>query len=168
MADAYYIENCPGRGFGVFANKTYTPGEYILSFTGKQTPVHEITDFTHFLQIAPDVFLSPSGKADDYVNHSCDPNCAVYLESDGPVLRAIKPITPRDEFSFDYGTIMFSEPTMFQCSCGSSKCRGMIGNFYSLPEEIRKKYLTKNMVPLLSRYNLEEIQGARNTQRVAD
>jgi len=164
MADPYYIENCPGRGRGVFANKTYSPGDYILSFTGKQTPIHEITDFTHFLQIAPDIFLSPSGKADDYVNHSCDPNCAVYFESDGPVLRAITTIAPDQELSFDYGTIMFSEPTMFQCECGSPNCRGLIGNFYSLPEELRKKYQTENMVPLLSRYSLVEIQAAQNEE----
>lgn len=162
MADPYYIENCPGRGRGVFTNRSYVANEYVMSFTGEKTHINKIKDFTHYLQVAPDQFISPSGQADDFVNHSCEPNCALYFENDGLVLRAIKNIAPGQELSFDYGTIMFSEPTTFQCECGSPKCRGMIGNFYSLPEELRQKYQAKNMVPLLSRYSLEEIQAAQN------
>jgi len=162
LADPYYIENSLGRGQGVYTNRSYVANEFVMDFTGQKTHIGQIKDFTHYLQIAPDLFLSPSGNADDFVNHSCEPNCALYFENNGLVLRAIKDIEPGQELSFDYGTVMFSEPTTFQCKCGSPKCRGMIGNFYSLPQELRKKYQEKNMVPLLSRYSLKEIQTAQN------
>lgn len=161
METPYYVADCPGRGRGVFTNKPYLPGEYVMTFTGHKTHIEQISDFTHYLQIAPDIFISPSGSADDFVNHSCDPNCALYFEGDALVLRAIRLIEPGQELFFDYGTIMFSEPTTFQCACGSPSCRGTIGNYYSLPVELKDKYRVSNMVPLLSRHSLEEILASR-------
>ena len=134
-----------------------------MTFTGQKTHIDQISDFTHFLQIAPGVFISPSGNADDFVNHSCNPNCALYFEDDALVLKAISSIEPGQVLFFDYGTIMFSEPTTFQCTCGSPSCRRIIGNFYSLPEELKQKYRDRNLVPLLSRYSLEEIQAYRSS-----
>jgi len=161
METPYYITDCPGRGRGVYTNRAYKTGEYVMTFTGQKTHIDQISDFTHYLQVAPDVFISPSGNADDFVNHSCDPNCALYFEGDSLILRAIRAIAPGQELFFDYGTIMFSEPTTFHCTCGSPSCRGVIGNYYSLPEEVRTKYRVRNMVPLLCRYSLEEIQAYR-------
>lgn len=167
MESSYYITDCPGRGRGVYANKPFKAKEFIMKFSGKETPINEISDFTHYLQISPDHFLGPSGTADDYVNHSCDPNCALFFENDELVLRSIKDITPGEELNFDYGTIQFTEPTTFQCVCGSPLCRGMVSNFYALPEKTRQYYLENNMVPLLSRYTLEEIECAATKMLVA-
>ena len=162
MEAPYIITDCPGRGRGVYTNRTYKANEFIMDFTGEVTPINKIKDFTHYLQIAPDLFLSPSGGADDYVNHSCDPNCSLYFENGKLVLRAIRDIAPNQELSFDYGTVQFSEPTTFKCECGSPKCRGTVSNFYVLPDEIKQRYLAKNMVPLLSKYTLKEIKIAED------
>ena len=161
MANDYTIIDSPGCGYGVVSNRHYTQGEFVMNFTGEKTHINDISDFTHYLQIAPELFISPSGNADDFVNHSCDPNCALYFENDGLVLRTIKDIMPGQELAFDYGTIMFSEPTEFSCECGSSKCRGKIGNYYTLPEELQTQYQSANMIPLLSRYNIEEFLPIR-------
>ena len=161
METPYYVTDCPGHGRGVFTNRSYQPGEYVMTFTGHKTHIDQISDFTHYLQIAPDVFISPSGNADDFVNHSCNPNCALYFEDNALVLRTITTIGQGQELFFDYGTVMFSEPTTFQCTCGSPSCRRIIGNYYSLPEEVKTKFRLRNMVPLLCRYSLEEIQASR-------
>ena len=161
MAEDYTIIESPGRGHGVITNRHYSRGEFVMNFTGEKSHINDIDDFTHYLQITPELFISPSGNADDFVNHSCDPNCALYFENDSLVLRAIKDIVAGEELSFDYGTIMFSEPTEFRCECGSSKCRGLIGNYYTLPEELQKQYQSANMIPLLSRYSIEEFPSAR-------
>jgi SET domain-containing protein len=162
MADDYSIIDSPGRGQGVIVNRDYSRGEFIMNFTGQKTHIKDIEDFTHYLQISPEFFISPSGNADDFVNHSCDPNCALYFENDELVLRAIRDIRFGEELSFDYGTIMFNEPTEFRCECGSSKCRGLIGNFDTLPEVLQNQYRSANMIPLLGRYSIEEIRAARN------
>jgi hypothetical protein len=161
-ASYYYVADCPGRGKGVYVNRPFAAGEYVMTFSGNKTHISNIGDFTHYLQIAPEYFISPSGNADDFVNHSCDPNCALYFADDGLILKAIRPIESGEELSFDYGTIMFSEPTTFRCTCGSPACRGIIGNYFSLPDKLKKKYHAKNMVPLLSRYRLEEIPRQRH------
>ena len=165
MKHYYTVIESPGRGHGVITNRNYIRGEFVMNFTGDKTHINDIDDFTHYLQITPELFISPSGNADDFVNHSCDPNCALYFENDGLVLRAIKDIVSGEELSFDYGTIMFSEPTEFQCECGSSKCRGMIGNYYTLPVELQKQYQSSNMIPLLSRYSIEEFHSAKERVR---
>lgn len=162
MADDYSIIDSPGRGRGVIVNRDYSRGEFVMNFTGQKTHIKDIKDFTHYLQISPEFFISPSGNADDFVNHSCDPNCALYFEDDGLVLRTVREIKSGEELSFDYGTIMFNEPTEFKCECGSSKCRGLIGNFDTLPEGLQNQYKSANMIPLLSRYSIEEIRLARN------
>jgi len=161
MAGDYSIIDSPGRGRSVIANRDYNRDEFVMNFTGVKTHIRDIEDFTHYLQVSPEFFISPSGNADDFVNHSCDPNCALYFENDGLVLRAIKDIKTGEELSFDYGTIMFNEPTRFSCECGSPKCRGLIGNFYTLPRELQNQYKSANMIPLLSRYTIEEIRSAQ-------
>ena len=155
--EPYSVIDAKSKGRGVFANRDYPAGELILFFTGEIIPVEQIIDFTHYIQIAPDSFLGPSGEADDYVNHSCDPNCAVYFENDCLVLKTIKKIKKGQEITFDYGTIQFREPTTFHCGCGSRKCRGEITNFYMLPPGLKQKYIARNMVPLLSRYKIGEL-----------
>lgn len=147
---AYYISNCAGRGKGVFSSRCFKPGDYILQFRGERVHFRDISDFTHYIQITPDYFLGPSGEADDYVNHSCEPNSAVYLEQGNLVLRALRSIKKDQEIVFDYGTILFSEPTSFRCSCGSDRCRGIIGSFSTLPHDLQVFYLEKRMVPLLA------------------
>lgn len=165
MQSPYYIADSEQRGTGVFAGKTFISGEFILRFTGTPAAYETIMDFTHFLQVSPDTFLGPSGLADDFVNHSCEPNCAVYLEDEGPVLRALRVISPGEELGFDYGTIMFAEPTEFDCYCGSPRCRGHIGGFDTMPDGLQEYYRARNAVPLLTRYSLEDLVAGRTRIR---
>lgn len=147
------IKTVDGQGKGVFAKRFFKKNALILQFRGVSTPSYKITDFTHYLQIAPNKYLSPSGNFDDYVNHSCDPNCAVSFKDNIVNLKAIRNISPGEQLSFDYGTIMFNEPTTFECGCDTSKCRKVIGNFYSMPVGLQKYYLKNKMVPMLGRYS---------------
>lgn len=147
---SFYINNCAGRGKGVFSSRPFRPGEFILQFGGERFHFSNISDFTHYIQITPDYFLGPTGEADDFVNHSCEPNSAVYLERGNLVLRAQQNIARDEEIVFDYGTILFREPTTFQCDCGSKRCRGTIGSFATLPADLQVYYQSRNMVPLLA------------------
>lgn len=156
----YFVSDCPGRGKGVYTIRQYLTGAYVMAFAGTTVQYHAISDFTHYIQIGPQEFLSPSGEADDFVNHSCDPNCALYLESGAMIMRTIRTIEKGDELTLDYGTILFSEPTSFTCECGSHNCRGQVGSYFLLPQHIRDYYRSRNMVPLLSLYSVNELQTA--------
>lgn len=156
----FIVREYEGQDLGVCVTRPFAAGEFVMFFNGERRELHEISDFTHYLQISPTTFLSPTGSYDDYVNHSCDPNCALYFAGDQVVLRALRDIEVGEQLSFDYGTIMFSEPTTFPCSCESANCRGFIGNYYTMPYALREEYKERGMVLLLSRYTEEQILAA--------
>ena len=64
-----------------------------------------------------------------FVNHSCEPNCILVENQYGAFdFIACRPISCREEITFDYESIE-SEITSFQqCHCGSAKCRGFMKN----------------------------------------
>lgn len=137
----------PGRGRGVVAARAIRRGEIVLTFGGPLLPLARLSDFTHCLEVAPGLFLGPSGMLDDYVNHSCDPNCAVEIGAGGVALRAIRRIAPGCEVTFDYSTVMVTDPTTFACSCGTARCRGTVRAFGTLPDPLREAYVRRGLVP---------------------
>lgn len=153
-----FIADCPGQGRGVFAGRAFAAGERVLEFMGQVLTRAQVADFTHCLEIGPGVFLGPSGAADDHVNHSCDPNCAIFFEAGAPVLRALVDIERNEQFSYDYSTVMLTDPTSFTCACGSRNCRGRIDGFRGLPAATRRRYLALGLVP-------EFVRAAAGTAR---
>ncbi len=73
-----------------------------------------------------------------YINHSCDPN--VFFDVDADVLRAIKNITPGDEFTFFYPSTEWSMAEQFDCMCGTQNCIGRISGAADLPLEILQRF----------------------------
>lgn len=144
---AFHVATTSDRGHGVFASRAIAPGEDVLRFAGHILHRSDIEDFTHCLEIDVGLFLGPSGGADDFVNHSCSPNCAIIVEAGLAVLRAIKTIPRGAELTYDYSTLMVSDPTSFHCSCGSPRCRGRVEAFTSLPPLTRSDYVERGLVP---------------------
>lgn len=147
LEESVYIADFPGQGLGVCAGRFFAAGEYVLTFQGRLLLKDQIRDFTHCLEVAAGVFLGPSGGADDHVNHSCNPNCAVFFEGNRPTLRTLVDIRQDEQFTFDYSTIMFTDPSSFDCRCGQRNCRGRIGSFLSLPNATRRRYVALSLVP---------------------
>jgi hypothetical protein len=157
IRDGLQIRAVNGQGLGVFARRLYEENEIILAFGGAEVASEKILDFTHFMQISPQSYLGPSGQLDDYINHNCDPNSAAFFQEDILVLKAIRDIKIEEQLSIDYSTIIFNEPTIFECACHSKNCRKTIGNFYSLSSRMQRAFLKKGIVPLLSKYSREQI-----------
>lgn len=137
-------------GKGVFASVAFRPGQEILEFKGG---IYHRGDLPRsyrkesFLQIGFDLYMGPSNDIDDFVNHSCDPNSAVYWAPGGRlVLRALKTIEPLKEITWDYSTWMLGDEWDLKCDCASEACRGTIRDFKHLPEELRKKYTALGIV----------------------
>lgn len=140
------LKEIVGKGHGVFAGRSFAPGEPVLVFIGERRDVSELNDLTHALQIGPRTFISASGAIDDFVNHSCTPNTGI-AERDGDVfVFALEPIVAGDEITFDYATTQTGGFVEFICRCSSPNCRGTIGDFNDLPEETQATYRRRQAV----------------------
>ncbi len=131
------------EGKGVFATRDFAVGEKIYEYQpGRRIKRSEVSFLTQEEQEHLDVFdpdyyelMTPPAS---YVNHSCDPNM---IEKER-VGYALKPIKKGEELTADYRVRSYDDWQM-QCHCGSANCTGtVIGNFFSMPIELQKKYLS--------------------------
>ncbi len=81
-------------GRGVFAVNAISSGTMIMRYTGAFLRQAQTTPQTLALQIGPDLYLGESGNADDFVNHSCDPNAGMKIIGTDVRLHAIRDIRP--------------------------------------------------------------------------
>lgn len=139
------------KGLGVHAIHPIPAGEVVLCFRGPMVPLEDVRDFTHCIQVDPSHYLGASGGLDDYVNHSCDPNCGLRFEGEDLLLVALRDLEAGEEVSFDYSTCLVAEPPLDSCGCGSARCRGKIEAFQSLPTEMQERYLEADVVPAFVR-----------------
>ena len=108
-----YIKSSLQHGRGVFARDQIRAGEPILTFSGPLLNRAEVREEDYHLQIGADLYLGASGEADDYVNHSCEPNAGF---RDGLVLVARHDIGPEEEITWDYSTAI-DERGAHLCTC---------------------------------------------------
>lgn len=163
------MPSCGGRG--VFTREDIAPGTKILAFKGPRVTIETIEAAESagnrdlFLQIDREVYLGPSGGIDDFINHSCDPNCGLQFEGAEPYLAAIEHIAAGTELTFDYASTQEQYPYRFSCSCRSSKCRGEIGDFSELPPRTKQRYLELGIVPdfLIEDCSAEELEVPLHT-----
>jgi len=116
------------NGLGVFTDTEINSGEVVLPFRGRvvcrsELPAPYLED--RYVQIGDDLYLGPSGGLDDFVNHSCDPNCT--LDVKNLQLAALRGIRPEEEITYDYSLTIKNDDWRIDCNCGSIKCRGSIG-----------------------------------------
>lgn len=136
--------------FGVFAKKDLQKGELIAVWGGfiytlkefkkLPSPVNEYP-----VQITDKHFIGPKTVKHldncEMFNHSCDPNAGV---RGSLILVARRDIKKGEEICFDYETTN-SVDLVFDCNCGSPKCRKQInGNSWKNPvfQKNNKGYLS--------------------------
>ncbi len=133
-------------GKGVFANKSFNPGEQIFKLKGKkfrwEDPIH-YTDFgANLIQTGYKTYIMPDAPG-VYLNHSCNPNAGIYKNRK---LVALEKIKIGEEITFDYSTTMQENFWTLDCMCNEIKCRKKIQDFRQLPKEVQSKYLLLNIV----------------------
>ncbi len=152
MKRSFYVAETGQTGRGVFAGRDIKPFEFILPFQGPlltRDAVYKLPNSSHVLQIGENLWLGRSGEADDYVNHSCFPNCGVVFLDGVPWLRSIAAVEEKQELLFDYSTMSMNEPEPWDmpCHCGAPGCRKIIGNYSSLTELLQERYLDLGIIP---------------------
>jgi len=142
-----YIKSSSQHGKGVFTRANILADEPILTFSGPLLKRAEIREEDYHLQVDADLYLGASGEADDYVNHSCEPNAGF---RDGLVLVARRDIGAEEEITWDYSTAIDEEDFPgFVCCCGAATCRGVVRSFRYLEPDIRER-LRGWLLPYLS------------------
>jgi len=147
-----YLEVKPSKsGFGVFTKIDIPANVPVMEFTGDKIPKDKLNiDPSQYLQVGAERFIGPSGALDDNINHSCDPNCLVHVVGNRAILYSMHVLTKGMELTFDYSTT--STDTLdnwkMDCKCGSYICRKVISGYQYLSDELKAKYIAKDMVPM--------------------
>jgi SET domain-containing protein len=138
------------KGKGIFTVGPIRKGTKFLRLRGPRLTQAQLKpgyETEHSIQIGPDLLLGPSGELDDFVNHSCDPNSGVLIVGMRAEYVAIRDIPAGEEITYDYSTTMSRDPWQMKCACGADACRGIIGEFRSLPDKVQSRYVALGVVP---------------------
>lgn len=152
-------------GKAVYAASAFAEGNVLIEFTGRRFRADQIPSLMRgrgdrFVQVTPDHYMGPSGRIDDLVNHSCDPNAGLRFTDTGVFLVAVRTIQPGEEIAWDYSTTLRESNWHMICQCRSEGCRRVIGNFDSLDPDRQEWFRARNLVaPYLRRK--DEVAGKR-------
>ena len=152
-------------GKAVFAANAFAEGDVLIEFTGRRFRADQIPSLMRgrgdrFVQVTPDHYMGPSGRIDDLVNHSCDPNAGLRFTDTGVFLVAVRAIQPGEEIAWDYSTTLRESNWHMICQCRAPECRRVIGNFDSLDPDRQEWFRARNLVaPYLRRK--DEVAGTR-------
>lgn len=131
------------RGWGVRTMEKIKEGDFILEYIGeivsrklfaeRMVNVYHNDAHHYCLSLGPNILIDGYRAANEgrFVNHSCDPNCAMQKWSVGGLYRmglfAKRDIEPGEELSYDYNFDSYNNENQQVCKCGSKNCRGVMG-----------------------------------------
>ncbi|KAI8823659.1 uncharacterized protein EV422DRAFT_521890 [Fimicolochytrium jonesii] len=131
------------KGFGLRATAPIRAGSFVIEYCGevitstmfkKRTQEYDKEGVKHFyfMSLKANEFIDAGrkGNVSRFMNHSCDPNCALHKWIVGERWRigmfTLKDIAVGEEFTFDYKFKRYGAKAQ-SCYCGSSNCSGFIG-----------------------------------------
>ena len=142
-----------GDGRALLATGSIAAGERLIALA------HVFVDLPsrYTIQIEEHLHQAGTGEADDFMNHSCDPN--VMIDFISLEVIALRPITAGELITFDYNICEWDMREPFSCECGSPRCIGEVRGFRHLPPAQRRR-LNPWLSPFLRRRLLEEEERA--------
>jgi hypothetical protein len=150
-----YLKVGPSKtGQGVFTSIKILAGQPVIEITGDVFST-ETVDHNHpaVLQVNLKNYIGPSGGVDDYINHSCNPNCLLHCVGNRAIIFSLYDIPADTEITFDYSTSSTDslDTWKMDCLCNDPNCRKVISGFQYLSPEKVKEYAGKGMIPLFLR-----------------
>lgn len=140
------VRPSPIHGKGLFAAQSIKAGEivavkggFVLSRAQWEELEKELGSAE--VQISEELFIAPIEQSQRegamvYLNHSCEPNCAIAGQI---VFIAMRDIACNEELTHDWATTDDLDYEM-DCRCGTSACRGKISGKDWMRPELQKKY----------------------------
>lgn len=143
------IEIKQSNGKGLFTKKVIKKEAVVFPFEGFVG--NDSQTNKESLQIDKDKFLESTVEFDNFLNHSCDPNC--YIDWHSYNLVALRDIKKGEELSFNYNTAEYDlinlvKNCSFKCNCGSINCIGEVRGFKFL-SKYQKYKIEKYVSPFL-------------------
>ncbi|WP_243317063.1 SET domain-containing protein [Geothrix paludis] len=132
------------HGTGVFAKRPIPRGTRVFEYAGRRVAKAELLaaagrgerTLTYVLNLDEDTAIDGAEGGNDarFVNHSCEPNCEIYIFDGTPYVYAMQEIPAGAELTFDYqlqsvGSARLSRALsreLFPCHCGAPTCRGTL------------------------------------------
>jgi SET domain-containing protein len=159
------FKNSSIAGRGVFARKSFEPGEVVVAYAPKQRRVDmddpEAIAAAHtkltLLSERRFVIIPDTSVAGGWLcNHSCRPNAAIYSDGDGRI-QCTRPIAPGQEVTIFYGWVTQNEQGRDPCRCGAAGCRGFIN--FDLSDDDARHVQGDEVTDAALRARLEEYGG---------
>jgi SET domain-containing protein len=117
--------------WGVFAMETIPAKRKVIEYTGerisrKETKRRAEAPFNYLFTLDNywTIDGAVGGSGAEFINHSCDPNCASQIVKGHILYMSKREIRKGEELTVDYRFDADSESV--KCSCGEKKCRGTI------------------------------------------
>ena len=137
MNKNWYIDQTNTHGKSIFARRKFRKEKMVFSVSGPIVKVPTI----YTIPISYELFIDPlvPGR---YLCHSCNPSCGIRNRIE---IVALRDILKGEEINIDYAMIVsrFGEEMSEKnriCRCGSARCRGKLGCYDELPENLKKEY----------------------------
>jgi SET domain-containing protein len=145
------------HGTGVFAKRPIPRGTRVIEYQGRRLPKAQLLEeaergerkLTYVLNLDEQTAIDGAEDGNDarFVNHSCEPNCEIYIFDGIPYLYAMQEIPAEAELTFDYKLQSARSHRLsrslsrelFPCHCGAPACRGTL---VALPEPRTRKTRT--------------------------
>ena len=128
---------------GLFAGEDITKDEILFEFEGPVLHWGDSQQFdgwtddihNHAVQIGPTTWISNINNG-RYINHSCNPNCGIKNLIQVVAMTNIK---VGEELTYDY-EMTESNDWRMKCLCGNKNCRGVIGAYKNMPQNVKDRY----------------------------
>jgi SET domain-containing protein len=148
------------HGTGVFAKRPIPKGTRVIEYAGRRFAKAELLELaaqggrklTYVLNLDADTAIDGAEQGNEarFINHSCEPNCELYVFDATPYIYAMEDIPAEAELTFDYQLQSATSRRisralgreLFPCHCGAPTCRGSL---VALPP--RRKDRARNAPP---------------------
>ena len=135
------------HGTGGFAKRPIPKGTRVIEYAGRRIAKAELLEqvdrgerkLTYVLNLDADTAIDGAEQGNDarFLNHSCEPNCELYIFDATPYIYAMEDIPAEAELTFDYHLQSATSRRisralgreLFPCHCGAPSCRGSLVAF---------------------------------------
>lgn len=131
---AWEIKVSTSRGKGFFTKKDIPAGTVIGDYLGKvlrntELDIPDTAESFYLMYYHDRASIYPDLKTEDLhlINHSCEPNTAMYIYQGHTLFFALRNIAANEELTISYmlsSQDEFCDPCLHVCKCGSKTCSG--------------------------------------------